>query len=104
MDDKELHEYIGDKYPTKYAIYCVCDNEENLIHPDNIFKQGFIFLYENTCYCSKMLKNPTYGEILLLVDEMIEYTQDTEHNFLESIDIVRQTNENTYQISVFLGS
>ena len=104
MDDKEFQEYIEKKYPTKYATYCVYDNEGNLIHPDKVFKQGFVFLYENTSYCSRMLKNPTYGEILVLVDDMIEHTQDTDHHFLESIDIVRQTNENTYQISVFLGS
>jgi hypothetical protein len=70
MDDKEFQEYIEKKYLTKYATYCVYDNEGNLIHPDKVFKQDFVFLYENTCYCSRILKNPRYGEILVFVNIM----------------------------------
>lgn len=110
-ENKLIEEYIINKYKTEYATYCIYDENNNLINPDNIFIEGNVFLYEkpdgfftDKGYCSKIINNPTYGDILLLTDDMIKHTEDTDHRFLEDINIIKKVDNNTYQLSVDLGS
>lgn len=97
--------YVNKKYPTRRASYCLDE------HPDDLIVDGKVFIYLKPDgffslkpYCSNIIKNPTYGKILQLCDEIIEHTEDYDHHFLETVEIIKQTDIDTYQLYVFFGS
>lgn len=114
MTQKEIKEelifeihigYVNKKYPTRWASYCLDE------HPDDLIVDGKVFIYlkpNGICtfkpYCSNIIKNPTYGKILQLCDEIIDHTEDYHHIFLERIEIIKQTDIDTYQLYVSFGS
>ena len=107
------YQVVEELYPTKYAFYSIYDNKNKLIDPRLISFEGtfrIIDVYnadENgnqSIYTSKKLYNPTYGELLMAVDDLIEFTGDTDHHFLESAMPTYQIdNDGTYGIEVYLG-
>lgn len=113
MNFEEQLDYMIDfdkKHNIKYASYSICDDNEDednskLIHPNETYLIGKCFVYEKEDgYCSRMLINPTYLDILKITDEYIKHTGDYHHIFLEGIQVVKQTDVDTYQISLCLGS
>ena len=50
------------------------------------------------------MTNPTYRDIFLLCDKIVEATQDFDHRFFESVSYSHQINEHLHALDVFLGS
>lgn len=66
--------YIKNLYPTQHAIYRLYDDNSKLIRPDKVAFNGYCKFYINASinnYSSSILNNPTYGEIFLEVDKII---------------------------------
>jgi hypothetical protein len=101
--DTQLN-YIDTYFPTKRARYSIYDDdndddndEANLsyMNPFIIYDFGYFHIVElyvdynnedeGQIYISKLLINPTYGELKLEADKFIEVNGDTDHIFLEGI-------------------
>jgi hypothetical protein len=48
--------------------------------------------------------NPTYRDIFLLCDDIVEATQDFDHRFFEFVSYSKQINEHIHELDIFLGS
>jgi hypothetical protein len=89
---------------SKYCVYScnqrpekVCFNGKCIIY----VKKGE---YDDSGYTSDVLTNPTYKDIFLLCDQIVESTQDFEHVFFEFVSYSKQINEQIHELDVFLGS
>lgn len=131
LNDDEKNEYIDTHYETKYARFCIYDENEELIRPESIAFEGFyrfieriIINYDDDDYdfiedsdieydeetdeyyilfISKIMYNPSYVDILLEVDKYIKITGDYDHHFLEDVYIEGVCDE-IGVLKVFLGS
>ena len=89
---------------SKYWTYCCNQN------PDKICFNGQCIIYvkkgeyDANGYTSNILNNPTYLDIFLLCDDIVEATQDFEHVFFEFVSYSKQINEHIHELDVFLGS
>ena len=68
---------------SKYCVYScsqdpdkVCFNGQCIVY----VKKGE---YDSNGYTSDVMKNPTYRDIFLLCDDIVEATQDFDHRFFE---------------------
>jgi hypothetical protein len=89
---------------SKYCVYCcnqnpnkVCFNGKCIVY----VKKGE---YDDNGYTSNVMHNPTYKDIFLLCDDIVEATQDFEHIFFEFVTYTNQINEQIHELDVFLGS
>jgi hypothetical protein len=97
---------IAKLYPTQYASYS-CDEE-----PEEIAFLGKCMIYSNKDdffgngkrYVSKLLINPTFGEIFKLSDDYIQITEDYHHCFFEGIQVNKEICKDIFEIDIFLGS
>lgn len=68
-------DYIPCFYATEHAIYRLYDENSYLIRPEKVAFNGYCKFYINNYssnkYPSSILVNPTYGEIFLEVDRII---------------------------------
>jgi hypothetical protein len=119
IDNK--YNYIDIKYDEFNAIYCIHDENDELIRPDIIAFEGYYRLIqtsfdnddddddddENT-FISHLMYNPSYDDILLEVENFINFSGDYNHRFLEDVYIQGFINDDTYGkvgiLNVFLGS
>jgi len=58
----------------------------------------------NEIFMSASLENPTFRDILMEIDKLIEITGDYHHTFLEDIYIGHQIDDEIYSLNVMLGS
>lgn len=97
-------EDVDYKLHSKYCVYS-CNQ-----HPDKVCFIGKCVLYaqkgeyDDNGYMSDVLVNPTYKDIFLLCDNIVEATQDFEHIFFEFVSYSKQINETIHELDVFLGS
>ncbi len=76
-------EDVDYKFHSKYCVHW-CNQ-----HPDEVCFIGKCILYaqkgeyDDNCYMSNVLANPTYNNVFLLCDKIVEATQDFEHIFLK---------------------
>ena len=80
--DSDGNEFISYKNAT-YAC------EENI---NDIAYNGKCFVYSkgfdgHNGYCSNILTKPTFKDLLIIANDIIEHTEDYDHNFFEGIEI-----------------
>ena len=97
--DSDNNEIISYKNAT-YAC------EENI---NDIAYYGKCFVYSkgfdgNNGYCSDTLHKPTFKDLLIVANAIIEHTEDYDHNFFEGIEIKGLITGNIMEIDLFLGS
>jgi hypothetical protein len=87
MNQDEIHEKINNEsgYNT---IFCI----NNVLNINEIAFTGKCFIYESprdgfNGYMSDVFVNPTYLDLLKYSDEQIESTGDTDHCFLELVNV-----------------
>ncbi len=81
-----------------------CENDINDIAYDGkcfIYSKGFGTL---NGYCSDILNKPTFKDLLIIANDLIEHTQDYDHCFFEGIEIKGLIAGNIMEIDLFLGS
>lgn len=116
LNEDERGELIEDYYPT-IICYCLYDednfNKERnyILNPETILFEGRCIIREydensNDTYESKVLTNPTFGDVFMEIDKYYEWLGDTDHIFLEdvSIDYKAIFNNDIYKVEFFLGS
>ena len=97
--DSDGNEFISYKNAT-YAC------EENI---NDIAYDGKCFIYSkrndvHNGYCSNFLDKPTFKDLLIIANDIIEHTEDYDHHFFEGIEIKGLTAGNIMEIDLFLGS
>ena len=70
----------------KNATYA-CENDIN-----DVAYNGKCFVYTkgfdgNNGYCSNVLNKPTFKDLLVIANDIIEHTEDYDHCFFEGIEI-----------------
>ena len=80
--------------------------EENI---NDIAYDGKCFVYtkgfdENNGYCSNVLNKPTFKDLLIIANDIIEHTEDYDHHFFEGLEIKGLTAGGIMEIDLFLGS
>ena len=109
MTDDNKYDYINKYYKTKYISYCIFDDSERLINPENVAFYGNYRIVEqyddeSQVYVSDLITDPTYLDILMETDKIPPITGDFHHIFLEGVQICNKINDDYYLLSVFLGS
>ena len=110
LDDYEKYEIIQKWFPTEYTEFFIYNVDGKIIDPRLIPYIGFYRIYElyendneePSIYLSKILYNPTYGEILLEYDKFLKHIGYNTHHFLNKINIKYKKNIDTYCISASL--
>ena len=82
--------YIDAFYECKNVIYSIEDPDIHLMAPYKEFFNGkcrIIYYYNegDNEYISPILTNPTYEDILLEADKIIDISGDYDNNFLEDV-------------------
>ena len=89
---------------SRHCTYC-CNQ-----HPDKVCFNGQCIVYvkrgeyDSNGFTSDVLINPTYRDIFLLCDDIVEATQNFDHTFFEFVTYTKQINEHIHELDVFLGS
>lgn len=73
-------DYIPYFYPTDYAMYRLYDYNLKLHRPEKVAFNGYCKFYINT-YSSSILVNPTYVDILLEVDKVINQIFENDDDY-----------------------
>ena len=97
--DSDGNEFINYKNAT-YA----CEANINDIAYDGkcfIYSKGFD---GNNGYCSKVLYKPTFKDLLIVANDIIEHTADYDHHFFEGVEIKGLTAGRIMEIDLFMGS
>ena len=88
---------------SKHCVYScsqdpdkVCFNGQCIVY----VKKGE---YDSNGYTSDVMINPTYRDIFLLCDDIVEATQDFDHRFFEFVSYSKQINEHIHELDIFLG-
>ena len=95
LDEYDKYEIIQKWFPTEYAEFNIYDVDDKLIDPRLTPYIGTYRLYElyededgeQSIYVSKILYNPTYGEILLECDKFLKHIGYNTHHLLKKINI-----------------
>ena len=106
FDNCEQYDLIKKYYPTD-IIYCLHDDEDNLLNPESIFFEGKCMINENEDeYKSRVLINPTISDVFIEIDKYYKRSVYLYRRFLEIIDVDYETifDDNVYKIDFFLGS
>jgi hypothetical protein len=100
----EIHEKINNESGcfTSFEI-------ENVLDVNEIAFTGKCFIYtQSICgfngYISDVFENPTYLDLLKMADKQIEATGDTDHCFLEGVNINTTLPNGIKQLELRLGS
>ena len=80
--------------------------EENI---NDIAYDGKCFIYSkrfdsHNGYCSNVLNKPTFKDLLVIANDIIEHTKDYDHCFFEGVEIKGLTAGEIMEIDLFLGS
>ena len=97
--ENQVKSAISGKVFVSFSAYEVDEKEVPINNLTDIVVEGkvkFISpkgIWRNEKYISKVVENPTWLDIAILANEMIQKTQDTHHVFLEDIEYVREEND-----------
>ena len=110
LDEYDKYEIIQKWFPTEYAEFYIYEDDK-LIDPRLTPYIGTYQLFElyvdeegeRYAYVSKILYNPTYGEILLECDKFLKHIGNNTHHLLKKISISSKNRyTQTYCLNVSL--
>ena len=98
-NDSDGNEFIS----YKNASYAC---EENI---NDIAYDGKCFVYSkgfdgNNAYCSGIIDKPTFKDLLIVANDIIEHTENYDHYFFEGIQNKGLITGNIMEIDLFMGS
>ena len=66
-----------------------------------VYKEGFD---EYKGYCSDILNKPVYKDLLIIANDIVEYTEDYDHHFFEGLEKKWLIAGDVMEIDLCLGS